>query len=108
MYTDDLGLDSVEEVLTIAAEVVVENAPDPGNTRIERLSRWVIDIAGSVWTHDLVRSGKLAMLSGEGWDVVVAGELVRVDMVAPGSVSPSGARAIAAALLRAAEIAEEV
>lgn len=43
--------DSLDDVLDVAAEVLRENADDPGNTRIERLARWVVaNLGGEPYT----------------------------------------------------------
>lgn len=83
--------DTLDDVLRVAAEVVAENAPDPGRTRLERLARWVAEhlgghpsvaVAGSVTRFtigdvytktqfvDIWRVGTRLCISTGGKDVV--------------------------------------
>jgi hypothetical protein len=53
MPTADITIDTLDAVLEIAAEVMQECAPDPGNTRLERLSRYIVtQLGGAPYTTD--------------------------------------------------------
>jgi hypothetical protein len=39
----ELVSDDVDSMLALAGEVLLDHAPDPGNTRIERFARWVLE-----------------------------------------------------------------
>jgi len=44
-YTD-YEVDNLDTVLDLAGSVLIENAPDPGNTRLERLARFIVSNLG--------------------------------------------------------------
>lgn len=81
----DVALDKLDDVLDVAVEVIDENSPQPGATRIERMARW---LAGNVGGPEIAR-------------VLVADGLVSF----PGgaSVKPDVALGIAVAIIRAVE-----
>ncbi len=84
-----MKIDALDDVLDLAAEVMTENAPDPGSTRLERLARYVV-----------------ANLGGEPYTVDRATLAVYSDLVSyPESVADK--RKMAVALLRLAEEQEE-
>ncbi len=116
-------IDRLDGALDVAASVLRDYGPDPGNTRIERLARYVslnlgdepcLAQAGAVthWVVSFPRQTRPGVPPLEGRvDVWRVGEHVglQLDVQNDRSVaalSPDLARAVAIALLRAAERAE--
>lgn len=110
---DDIKLDSLDTVLDIAGEVLYENAPEPSNTRIERMARWLALNVGTpipfqsagechkFTTGDVFSKTRFV-------DVLVVGELIGlcVGGIDAAKISRQEAREIATALLRAVEYAD--
>jgi hypothetical protein len=97
--------DRLDAVLDIAVTVLADYAPDFGNTRLERMARYLMLNLGGEPT--LEKAGALARFSGDEVEVLRAGEhiAVHVDGLRAGR-TPEQARALAVMLLRAAELAE--
>lgn len=103
------AVDSVDSILEIAGEVLVENSPDPGNTRIERLARWAIANLDPTVSFEVV--GAFAVCRTSSTMVSRIGERVAVQRPGSGAgwveYTPAQCREVATALLGAAIAAEE-
>lgn len=103
----DLHDDTVDSILDVAGEVVLDHAPDPGNTRIERLARWVVSSVDATVTGTSV--GGLGIYRTSRERVARAGTRIGIDLGdgrALREYTVVQARELAAALLRAAHDAE--
>lgn len=108
--SDDIGpppIDTLDGILNVAGSVLEDYGPDPGGTRIERMARWITFNVGAPPCFE--RAGGLARFHcAQDVKVERCGILVGIDartQVAP--LLADDAREVAAALLRAAEMAEE-
>lgn len=109
----EVQLDSLDTVLDIAGEVLYENAPEPGSTRIERMARWLALNVGTpipfqstgachkFTTGDVFSKTRFV-------DVLVVGDMIGlcVGGIHAAKISKQEAREIATALLRAVEFSE--
>jgi hypothetical protein len=98
-----LPVDSLDQVLNVAGEVLAENGAAPGDTRIERMARFIAFNLGGR-PYGALRSGRFDV--SEVLAVWQTGGLIGFDGTA--TVEPDTARAAMVALLRAAELAEAV
>lgn len=85
--------DTLESILAVASEVMEECAPDPGNTRLERLSRYLVASLGDVRVAEPATVGYY----------VVSGERVPCVWVGWSELNPDEARQAAASMLRAVD-----
>ena len=116
-------IDRIDAALDVAVEVLGEYGPDPGQSRIERLARFMMaNIGGEPYGFKQV--GSIANFQHDDVHVTRIGTQVFIDptKVSEGpdkvantwgrrkgctfSSTPAQARAIAVMLLRAAELAE--
>lgn len=97
---DDITIDDVDTILEVAGEVLVENAPDPGDTRIERLARWVVANLDAIVT--MQRAGAYTLFTTSRVRAVRLGERILLDLSGRKEFSPGEAQEVATALLRAA------
>lgn len=94
--------DTLDEILTVASEVIDENAMDSHLTRIERMAQWIARNVGGEpdATPSLVRRS-VEVVAVPADDIVVwRGTMAHFAM------TPAEAREFAVALLRAAEAVE--
>jgi hypothetical protein len=98
-------IDRLDDVLDVAAEVLLEHGPDHGNTRIERLARWVAYNVGEV--PSLSRCAELAREHGATVMTTLDQGRVYVTAQRARAMTPVDARFFAAQILRAAARAEE-
>lgn len=91
--------DTLDAVLSIAAEVIDENSPDPQGTRIERLAQWLAKNVGG--EPDAVPS--LVRRLTEIIPVPANDVVVWRGVMSHFAMTPNEAREFAVALLRAAE-----
>jgi hypothetical protein len=102
--TDAQPIDRLDEILNVAAGVLEDHGPDHGNTRIERMARWIALNVGEV--PSLPRCAELARDHGAtAWTTLDNGQ-VYITANTRG-MSPVDARYFAALILRAAARAEE-
>ena len=97
-------VDTIDDILDIAGEVIEEHAPDPGLTRIERLARWIAASVDPAVTGQSV--GQMAVFRTSRVHVIRSSDRVTLDLSGRTNYSAEEAREIAAALLRAAELAD--
>lgn len=102
-------IDKLDALLDAVAEVLDENAPDPGRTRVERMARWLALNVGGAPYAPAYTSGAISKFQlADGFEVWRVGEHVVVEHDDHGLNITSQARAIAVAILRAVELAEGV
>lgn len=107
---DDAGpIDTMNEILDVAASVLADYGPDPGSTRLERLARWVVDAVGGE-PGSIVSAGAVAKVRLDtGISVLMAGDVIALQFdgrVVTPQLSSDDARELAVALLRVAEYQE--
>ncbi len=91
-------VDGVDSILDVAVEVLGEYAPDSGNTRIERMARWILLNVGGIPT-------KMHFPIAEVRNAPAA-SMVQVSDDHVAGYSAHDARLLASMLLRAADRAE--
>lgn len=100
-------VDRLDAVLDVAAEVSAEYGDQPGHTRIERMARYLaLNLGGEPYARE--GAGSLERYLVRNVEVVRASNVLamRVAGAMSDKLTPADARAIAIALLRAAERAE--
>lgn len=99
----DAPVDAIDAILDVAAEVLGEYGPEQGQTRIERLARWVALRVGDVTLERgevLERVHGISVRAGGPYDDD------RVWVTSVRAMCADDARALACLLLRAAERAD--
>jgi hypothetical protein len=95
--------DTLQEIVDVACEIVIENAPDPRDTRVERMARWVVQHLG----HPRIMTVDPPRLVGV-IDAVTSEPTWYVCPVLNTNYTPEQAREVAAMLLEAADAAERM
>jgi hypothetical protein len=112
----DPPLDTVDSILSVATSVLVDYASESGHSRIERMARWIVLNLGDVDTYSIItRVGSITHHELERSSVWRVGEQVgattnvatREGRRDPQALRHEDARAMAVALFRAVEEAED-
>lgn len=110
----EMPIDTLDGALDCAVTVLQDYGGCAGTTRVERLSRWMVArlggephgvsaSAGSIARFDVVGSHRVVRVGG-----LVGVEFAGADQTLPhGGMLAAGARSMAVALLRAAELADQ-
>lgn len=97
------SVDSLDAVLDVACEVIAEYGPVPGNSRIERMARYLVyTLAEPGVTRE--SAGALVKLSASDFSAVRAAGSIAFNTA--GRLDASGARQLAQAMVRLSEEAE--
>lgn len=108
VHNSAIVVDRLDAVLEIATEVVGECAPDPGQTRLERMARWLCYNLGGEPYCPAEKAGSITRFHCGNYSVWVCGDKIGLghggdtDSVRP--VERQETFAIAVALLRSLEM----
>ena len=100
-------VDSLNDILDVAASVLADYGTTAGNTRIERLARYLVGTLGGEPDMPTRRLGATDVQFNPSDAAAVWTEGPLVGVLASGSLEPDQARAVVVALVRAIETAED-